>query len=58
MTSTAGLLYMILFKDPPLQPYPDCIFNYVDVCDAIDMQIKALEVEAAGGERIISNSRK
>ncbi|KAI0653474.1 NAD(P)-binding protein [Cubamyces menziesii] len=56
MTSTAGLLYMILFKDPPLQPYPDCIFNYVDVCDAIDMQIKALEVEAAGGERVISNS--
>ncbi|KAI0325585.1 NAD-P-binding protein [Cubamyces sp. BRFM 1775] len=56
MTSTAGMLYKILFMVPPLGPYPDCYFNYVDVRDSVDMQIKALEVEAAGGERIISNS--
>ncbi|KAH9896118.1 NAD(P)-binding protein [Cubamyces lactineus] len=58
LTSTAAMLYMILFKDPPLEPYPDYIFNHVDVRDSTEMHIKALEVDAAGGERIISNSHR
>lgn len=58
MGSTPGFLYSQLFAvPPPAQREPPC-FNYVDVRDAVEMHVRALEIEAAGGERFIASSRK
>ena len=57
MGSTPRYLYDQLFAVPaPAQREPPC-FNYVDVHDAVEMHVRALEVEAAGGERFIASSR-
>lgn len=57
LPSTAGLFFQQFFtvRDaaysyPPAQ-------NYIDVRDVADAFVKALEVDAAGGERIIIASR-
>ncbi|KAH9896101.1 NAD(P)-binding protein [Cubamyces lactineus] len=56
MGSTPRYLYDQLFAVPaPAQREPPC-FNYVDVHDAVEMHVRALEVEAAGGERFIASS--
>ncbi|KAJ8489563.1 hypothetical protein ONZ51_g2839 [Trametes cubensis] len=56
MGSTPRFMYDQLFAVPPPSPRePPCV-NYVDVHDVIDAHIRALEVEAAGGERIIVSS--
>ncbi|KAI0325586.1 NAD(P)-binding protein [Cubamyces sp. BRFM 1775] len=56
MGSTPRYMYDQLFAVPaPLPREPPCI-NYVDVHDVVDAHIRALEVEAAGGERIIISS--
>ncbi|KAL7277940.1 hypothetical protein ACG7TL_007888 [Trametes sanguinea] len=57
MVTTASLLWSSFFKDPkPAMRYPPC-FNYVDVRDVTEAFIRALEVEAAGGERIVATAR-
>ena len=49
-------MYDQLFAVPPPSPRePPCV-NYVDVHDVVDAHIRALEVQAAGGERIIVSS--
>ncbi|KAI0759547.1 NAD-P-binding protein [Trametes elegans] len=56
MGSTPGYMYSQLFSvPPPPQRQPPC-FNYVDVHDVVELHVRALEVEAAGGERIIASS--
>ncbi|KAI0368225.1 D-lactaldehyde dehydrogenase [Pilatotrama ljubarskyi] len=57
MSATPLYLYNMLFTTPPpAERTPKCL-NYVDVRDVTEMLIKALEVQEAGGQRIISNSQ-
>ncbi|KAI8976324.1 NAD(P)-binding protein [Trametes punicea] len=53
MVTTLPLLWISLFKTttPTVRVPP--YFNYVDVRDVIEAHMRALEVEAAGGERIM-----
>ncbi|KAJ8489564.1 hypothetical protein ONZ51_g2838 [Trametes cubensis] len=56
MGSSPRHLYDQLFAVPaPPRREPRC-FNYVDVHDVVDVHVRALEVEAAGGERILVSS--
>ncbi|EJF56380.1 NAD(P)-binding protein [Dichomitus squalens LYAD-421 SS1] len=54
--STAGLFYLMLVSNPMWDAMNASGINYVDPRDAAEAHIKALEVEAAGGERIIVSS--
>ncbi|KAI0324877.1 NAD-P-binding protein [Cubamyces sp. BRFM 1775] len=55
-TGSAELQWQNLFATPaPSPPYP-AVFNYVDVRDAADLHIRALEVEEAAGERFAACS--
>ncbi|KAI0325587.1 NAD-P-binding protein [Cubamyces sp. BRFM 1775] len=56
MSSSPRHLYDQLFTVPAPSPREPRFFNYVDVYDVIDAHIRALEVEAAGGERILVSS--
>ncbi|KAI0665748.1 NAD-P-binding protein [Trametes maxima] len=55
-TYTPGVAYRNLFANPPLAEHAPKFFDYVDIRDVTELHIKALEVEGAGGERIIANS--
>ncbi|KAI8976325.1 NAD(P)-binding protein [Trametes punicea] len=54
--SAMQVLYDQLFTLPPPSPREPQCFNYVDVRDVTELHIRALEVPAAGGERIIASS--
>ncbi|KAI0325903.1 NAD-P-binding protein [Cubamyces sp. BRFM 1775] len=51
---SARLSWDQLFATPPPSLFP-IDFSYVDVRDVADMHIRALEMEAAAGERFIAN---
>ena len=46
-----------LFARPAPREREPKVFNSVDVRDVKDIMVSALETEAAGGQRIIANSR-
>ncbi|KAI1787248.1 NAD(P)-binding protein [Ganoderma leucocontextum] len=54
--STAGLFYNVFAGDPMFDPFYAAGTNYVDSRDAAEAHVKALEVDAAGGERLIISS--
>ncbi|KAH9896116.1 NAD-P-binding protein [Cubamyces lactineus] len=56
MGSSPRHLYEQLFVMPAPSPREPRYFNYVDIHDVVDVHVRALEVEAAGGERIIVSS--
>lgn len=49
-------MYTMLFASPPPAERVPKWINYVDVRDVAELHIKALEIEEAGGQRIIANS--
>ena len=54
--STAGLFYGIIAGNPMFDSFYAAGTNYIDSRDAAEAHAKALEVEAAGGERLIISS--
>ena len=55
--STAGLFFLMFSGNPTWDVLNASGINYIDSRDAAEAHIKALEVDAAGGERIIVTSR-
>ncbi|KAI0641577.1 NAD-P-binding protein [Trametes meyenii] len=56
LTATPSVSYRNLFAVPPPAEHQPKDFNYVDVRDVSELHVRALELEAAGGERIIASS--
>ncbi|KAI0357281.1 D-lactaldehyde dehydrogenase [Trametes cingulata] len=57
MSATPLHMYNMLFATPaPAERWPKYL-NYVDVRDVTEILVKALEVEEAGGQRILANSQ-
>nr|VWO96164.1 Mannitol 1-phosphate dehydrogenase [Ganoderma boninense] len=53
LPSTAGIFYGILSGNPIFDAFYGAGTNYIDSRDSGEAHVKALEVEAAGGERFI-----
>ncbi|PIL32086.1 hypothetical protein GSI_06791 [Ganoderma sinense ZZ0214-1] len=56
LPSTAGLFYNVMSGNPMFDPFYAAGHNYIDSRDGAEGHVKALEVEAAGGERLIVSS--
>ena len=57
LPSTAGLFYNMISGNPMFDTYNGAGMNYIDSRDGAEAHVKALEVEAAGGERLLVTSR-
>ncbi|KAI0368231.1 NAD(P)-binding protein [Pilatotrama ljubarskyi] len=55
MSWAPGYLYSQVFAQPPPRTRDYPYFNYVDVHDAVELHVRALEVPAAGGQRFIAS---
>nr|VWO96160.1 Ketoreductase CTB6 (EC (Cercosporin toxin biosynthesis cluster protein 6) [Ganoderma boninense] len=56
LPSTAGLFYNMISGNPMFDSYNGAGMNYIDSRDGAEAHVKALEVEAAGGERLLVTS--
>ena len=57
LPSTSGLFYNVMSGNPMFDAFYAAGTNYIDSRDGAEAHVKALEVEAAGGERLIISSR-